>query len=131
MRRSALLVIIVGLAFLVLPAGLATATAPTQVAIQGATCPGGCEAQNIGPIFGTITCTAAQEFFLRANIRQFGQTVAVGRASGTCTGSQQSWSTSRTDNPRALDCGSSFTFGGSGTAGGTEFHIPQTAGFCS
>lgn len=122
MRRTAT---IVGLALLVLlvPAA-ALATAPSEVEVDTYYCSIDCQSQDIGPIEGIITCTNGEQFFIRANVRQLGETVAVGRASGVCTGSEQIWTTNRTDNPGTLAVCDAHSLGGKGTAGGTPFHIP-------
>ena len=78
----------------------------SAVTNDGFSCAIDCESQDIGPITGSITCTAGETFIIKASVRQNGQTVAVGRANGTCTGSSQEWGTNRTDNPAAFQqCG--------------------------
>lgn len=85
-----------------------------------------CESQDIHPITGSITCTNGETFILRANVRQGGQTVAVGRANGTCTGSLQLWETNRTDNPLPFQqCGIHTHQGEVRTSDGSVTKIPQ------
>ena len=100
--------------------------AVSAVSISGGTCVDGdqCD-QGILSLHGLITCTVGEEFFIRANVRQFGSTVAVGRAHGTCTGSEQVWETSRIDNTGQLDCGSSFSAQGQVRTATGNAKIPQ------
>lgn len=94
-------------------------------------CASDCESRDVTLIQGGMDCAAGQQFFIRVNLRQFGQTRAVGRASGVCTGNLQNWVTNRVDNPAPLDCSSNtIVGGGKGTVGGNPVRINRSLISC-
>lgn len=74
---------------------------------------------------GFIVCTAGMEYLIRANLRAGGETRAVGRAHGTCTGSSQGWTTTRVDNVSPIGC-LPFRAGGQARTveDGAQLHMP-------
>lgn len=110
--------------------------APAQAAVSAvgidyAICNGPCaDGNGITSFTGFITCTNGEIYTIRANMRQGGETIAVGRASGTCTGSSQNWTTNRVDNPGSLDCNAAFNVGGKATSQTGGKRIPNTQFFC-
>jgi hypothetical protein len=97
-----------------------------NVTVTGFNCSIDCESQDVASIRGTLACSPnGAAYFFRVNLRQQKITRAVGRASGTCTGSLQPWTTNRVDNPKALNCDFPIVAQGQGTVGGEKFKIPQ------
>jgi hypothetical protein len=94
--------------------------AVSQVSFTYGDCAIDCESGDITVIHGTITCTSGEAYTVRVNLRQNGQTAAVGRAHGTCTGSLQNWDTTRVDNPGTLQCELTTASGRAVTASGAK-----------
>ena len=131
MRKIALLVLVL-VALGSFAGGQAWAgVGPGEIQVFFFNCSSNCESQDVESISGGINCPNGQQFFLRVNLRQFGSTRAVGRASGVCTGSSQLWTTNQVRNPGALDCsvqkGDGIVSGGKGTIGGSPVSV--TPGF--
>ena len=129
MKRVAFIGFVLALTVVVLGAGSAFAHV-TSFVIEDGSCAVDCESLDITSLSGNITCTAGEEFFVKAALRQFGETVAVGRASGTCTGSLQNWETSEIRNFLALDCAYPLLLTGQAATHGQRVGDTQYYGGC-
>lgn len=128
MKRS-LLVMVLLMAVLAMTASPASA-AVSALEFEDGSCGGPCVGGTVVSMEGTITCTAGQEYFIRASGQQNGKTFAVGRASGVCTGSSQIWETNRVDNPGTLQCGSFVGRAQARTATGKRFDSTPFGDLC-
>ena len=103
MRRVVTLVVLILLAML--------SFAPSADAVvfdaehTDGSCTFDCTQMDVLEMRGFIDCTAGMTYLIRANLRQAGVSRAIGKASGTCTGSVQGWVTSEVRNLSAIACG--------------------------
>jgi hypothetical protein len=130
--RKFVIVALVALALGSFVVGPASAVVPlNQIVVRDFDCAIDCESQDVTSISGYINCPAGQQYFFRVNLRQGGETKAVGRASGVCSGApNQQWSTNRVDNPGTLDCTGPIVSSGKGTIGGNPVRIDPEQQYC-
>lgn len=127
MRR---ILILTALILVVLLSGSVPASAVVSAAAHtDGSCAVDCLQGDVLEMRGFISCTAGMSYLIRANLRQNGQTAAAGRASGTCTGSEQAWSTTRVRNLGQLVCGDPFVATGQArtTNDGAKLSMPANA----